>query len=629
MIRRLLLVPALILCVVFAESCTGCSNPGIIGQTDGGNSDGGDGGGGDGGNTTDGGNTIDTGPGDFRLDGGSGGSGTGVTYGPDGGLVLSSNDVNLHYAWIANSSAGTVSKFDTDTGNEVARYYSVIPIDGRGSPNGLVADSTGVVNSPSRTALDLAGNVWIANRAPGLQGSATKIANTLDQCRPLADGGYLTSRDLNGDGRIDTDPDAGEFVRPTNLSDPTQYDSCVLFSTPLGSAGGGGGAVKGRALAVSQGSVEGGSTDGLIWFGHHQDQTVYKLNATNGQPMPVAPDGGLTISLPAWGPYGAAVDSQQRLWLVAATQARLALVDTRTSTLIYGDIAPVVSTGAYGIAVDGRDRVWLASWQSGPTVSRYDHGPGLDAGAGGTWTQFNFSSARSQTGSVLGNTRGIACDDQNICWASGHQSSAGQVAQLIGFNGDDGGTYTFRLPDGGRADFIDATNTATDSITSIGVGLDRSNNIWVNNFGNLTGDAMRITRDGGSVLYTQPQLGNLYTYSDFTGYQLRHFTAPQGRFTRTFAGCGTGTIWGPISWSATLPPNTSVTLYVKVGNNPATLESTTQYGPFTASPANLQAAGVPARSYLQVLFVLSSSDRRNTPTLYSFSVSMSCPPLGG
>ncbi len=282
-----------------------------------------------------------------------------------------------------------------------------------------------------------------------------------------------------------------------------------------------------------------------------------------------------------------------------------------------------------GIAVDGKDRVWLASWLSGPTVSRYDHGPGLDAGVG-TWTQFNFSAARSQTGSVLGNTRGIACDDQNICWASGHQSSGGAaVAQLIGFNGDDGGTYTFNLPGGGHADFIDATDATTESFTSIGVGLDRSNNIWVNNFGGSTGDAMRITRDGGSVLYTQTQAGNLYTYSDFTGYQLRHFTAPQGRFTRTFAGCGTGTVWGPVSWSATLPPNTSVTLYVKAGNTLATLESTQQYGPFTASPANLQAAGVPPRSYLQVLFVLASTDRRNTPTLYAFSVSMSCPPLSG
>src|SRR5713101_2832235 len=407
MIRRLLLVPALVLCAVLIEGCSGCSPTAKLNQnTDGGDAGTDGGGGGDGGSTGDGGGTINTGPGDFHLDAGNGGSGSGVTFGPDGGLVLSSNDVNLHYAWIANSSAGTVSKFDTDTGNEVARYYSVIPIDGLGIPNGLVADSTGVVNSPSRTALDLAGNVWIANRAPGLQGSATKIANTLDQCRPLLDGGYRTSRDLNGNGRIDTDPDAGEFILPTNMADPTQYDSCVLFSTPLGSAGGGGGAVKGRALAVSQGSVEGGSTDGLIWFGHHQDQTVSKLNATNGQPMPVTPDGGLTISLP-WGPYGAAVDSQQRLWLVKQTVSHLALVDTKTNTLINGDIFPDSAlgiSGAYGIAVDGRDRVWLASWQSGPTVSRYDHGPGLDAGVGGTWTQFNFSSARSQTGSVLGNT---------------------------------------------------------------------------------------------------------------------------------------------------------------------------------------------------------------------------------
>src|SRR5258708_4547216 len=93
-------------------------------------------------------------PGDFSLDGGTGGVGNGVTLAPDGGIMLSNNSAALHFAWIANSSAGTVSKFDTATGNEVARYYSVIPIDGLVHTDGGVARLTADhANSPSPTPI--------------------------------------------------------------------------------------------------------------------------------------------------------------------------------------------------------------------------------------------------------------------------------------------------------------------------------------------------------------------------------------------------------------------------------------------------------------------------------------------
>jgi hypothetical protein len=333
-----------------------------------------------------------------------------------------------------------------------------------------------------------------------------------------------------------------------------------------------------------------------------------------------------------WGPYGAAVDGQQRLWLVQATVANLALVDTRTGRLIAGNLPynGPGSSGAYGIAIDGRDRVWVPSWNVGPGAFRYDHGPGLDAGEG-TWSRFDFPNARSQTGSSLGDTRGIAADDQGYIWMSGHESANGgatQLAQLIGFNADDGGVFRFRLPGGGTADFIDATRA--DTTTSIGVGLDSNNDIWVNNFGGSTGNAMRISRDGGTILRTASQAGNLYTYSDFTGYQLLHFTAPRGTFQRDYTGCDVYSIWGPVSWTGTTPPNTSIQLFVKVASSAADLNNTgvPQYGPFNTSPADLQAAGVPRGHYFRVLFILRSTDHQSTPVLTSFTVYESCPPPG-
>jgi hypothetical protein len=335
----------------------------------------------------------------------------------------------------------------------------------------------------------------------------------------------------------------------------------------------------------------------------------------------------MQITLPAWGPYGAAVDSQQRLWVAKAPGdgafAALALIDTSTGNVVNPDIRPPPALGTtsdYGIAIDGKDRVWLASWNSGASVFRYDHGPGLDAGVG-TWTRFDFTGAVSQTGSSLGHTRGVAADDQGYIWASAHKlvSSSTTVAQLIGFNADDGGILPFRFADGGTADFIDATGAGTSE--SIGVGLDSDNNIWVNNY---SGDAMKVNRDGGTVFVTPSQGGNLYTYSDFTGYQLRHFTAPRGIYFHDFLGCDLTTTWGPVTWDAVTPPNTSIVLYVSVANSLAGLNNSgiTQYGPYTTSPASL--SNVPTSGAMRVRFVLSNTDHRSTPILNGFNVSYGC-----
>jgi hypothetical protein len=627
MLRRPIFFTALICLVVLGLNCSGCnsSNSNQDAGPDGGSDGGlkGDGG-------TDSGIIVDgTDPGGITLDGGSGGLGDGVTLGPDGGIVLDSRQIDLHFAWIANNSAGTVSKFDTRTGKEVARYYTVIPQDGLGNPVANV-DYT-QHNSPSRTAIDLYGNVWIANRASALQGTVTKIANDEADCRhSLLDGGVRTSRDLNGDGVIQTNPSAGEFIIPSSATNPNTYDDCVLFSTPLGAPGGAdtsefGCNVKVRALAISRGAIESASA-GDIWAGVYDENRFYKLNSTNGQ-IVTNPDGSQVIvqltnnfrvdGCGTGGPYGAAVDSQQRMWTVPPGTAKLALIDTQTATLINDNITPPFTAGAYGIAVDGKDRVWLPGYGVGAFAYRYDHGPGLSP-TPGTWTQFDFTTARSQIGTLFGQGRGIAVDDQNYAWMSGHYlSGTGSVAQLIGFNVEDGGVWPFP----GDAGFIDATDSSSN--TSIGVGIDSDNNIWVNNY---SGNAMRIFRGDGGVYKTPQQSGTLYTYSDFTGYQLRHFTAPLGRFWRDFQGCGPSTAWLTVTWDATIPPSTAVKLFVRAAATQQALGSAPAYGPFNISPADLRSppGPVPRTGWLRLEFQLTSTDGRSTPVLNSFHLTYTC-----
>jgi hypothetical protein len=146
---------------------------------------------------------------------------------------------------------------------------------------------------------------------------------------------------------------------------------------------------------------------------------------------------------------------------------------------------------------------------------------------------------------------------------------------------------------------------------------------------NRSGNAMRIHRDTGEILRTAQQGAGLYTYSDFTGYQLRNFTAPLGSFRQTFTApeCGTETIWRYVVWDAVVPPKTSIQVFVTVSNVQSELTNPMlRKGPFTSSPADLRAAGVPKGRYLRVEFVMRSDDRQSqlSPKLKSFDVNYEC-----
>ncbi|HTS82775.1 MAG TPA: hypothetical protein VMH40_19390 [Myxococcaceae bacterium] len=591
--------------------------------------------------TVDGGfsGTIDFPPdGGFNLDGGVGTSGDGVTVDPMGRITLNSQDVQINYAWIANWKMGTVSKYDTknllpDGGiHEVGRYISVFPLDGLGRTNHSSAAS---VYNPSRTAIDINGDMWVANFAAntGQYFSVTKVAGSLFNCI-----------DRNGNGKIDTsfdDPnnpapgavygviDPNEYLNPSDPTNPLLYDECVLFTQELGNIN--------PNNAFGEGSIsiaaapEGGPGD--VWVGTWIDRRMWRLDPFTGVPKPIPPGtnvgslpdgGGSYIGVPQIEPYGSAVDRKNRLWVVDRVRNNLVVIDANTQALLSGFITPPSGfsprTG-YGIAVDQLGRVWIPGWGSGPNVSQYDPGTGpIDAG---TWTRFSFPTLTSPQGTTIASPRGITVDDQGIVWVDSDQrsgTSTGSAALAWGFDGTDGGVYLFNPPSGTPTGLIDATSTW--SKTSIGIGLDQDKNLWVNN---QSGNVMRIDRNTGGVTTSPNQAGALYTYSDFTGYQLRHITLSQGSFTQTVAGCSRYAEWDTVIWDAITPPNTSVVLFVR-GSNNTDFTVSQQYGPFTTSPANLQAAPgpVPQFKYLQLQFLLTSKDGTSQPYLLDFNVSSKC-----
>ena len=591
--------------------------------------------------------TIDFPPdGGFNLDGGLGTSGDGVTVDPSGRITLNSQDIEINYAWIANWKMGTVSKFDTknllpDGGiHEVGRYISVFPLDGLGRRNHSTSAS---VYDPSRTAIDINGDMWVANFASHANEyfSVTKVAGNPFNCV-----------DRNGNGKIDTsfdDPSdvanygvitPNEYLNPSDPNNPLLYDECVLFTQELGNINPTG--LFGEGSISIAAAPEGGPGD--VWVGTWIEFQLFgggrmwRLDPFTGVPKTIPagtnmgslPDGGGTyISVP-FEPYGSAVDSKNRLWVVARTRNTVGVIDTNTASLLVNKISPPagVPGGGYGIAVDKLGRVWVPNWGSGPTATRYtpptDGGP-IDAG---TWDVFNYGALTSPSGTKVGQGRGVTVDDDGFVWFSGDRNNLGSAALVWGASVDDGGVRVF---DGGTpTGLVDATSTW--SKTSIGIGLDQNKNLWVNN---STGNVMRIDRNTGGVITSANQAGALYTYSDFTGYQLRHITLNQGSFSQTVAGCSRYAEWDTVTWDAITPPNTSVVLFVR-GSNNLDFTVSQEYGPFGGPPAcsttgttttcnvQLSPGPVPQFKYILLKFLLTSQDGTTQPYLLGFSVTSKC-----
>jgi len=216
-------------------------------------------------------------------------------------LQLNKVPTTFPFAWIANSGEGTVSKIDTATGVEVARY--------RTGPNGGG-------DSPSRTAVDVDGSCWVANRAYGIQGSVVKIRMT---------GG----EDRNGNGVIDTSTGPGDVK-------PWWEDERVVLAVNIGLPN-----ELPRSLAIDG--------DGNVWVGLYNASKYVVLDGLTG---------GAIAEVPVQGyPYGAAIDAHGILWSVTLGWG-IDKVDTATRAYVKS----YYLGGGYGVAVDGEGSVWVGGY---------------------------------------------------------------------------------------------------------------------------------------------------------------------------------------------------------------------------------------------------------------------------
>ncbi len=509
----------------------------------------------------------------------------GVVVAPDGSLRLGSTRTESDFAWIANTRYGTLTKLNLSTGAQIAEYDSVL-VDGTNGaqPPGTECDDESAGNCPSRTAVDLRGNVYVANRAFGNQGTVTKIAGREEDCIDRNGNGRIdTSHDLDADGVIERGA-TGEFLG--------QRDECILWTVDVGRNNG-----VPRALAID--------AEGYVWVGLNQEQRILRLDPSDGGERT-----SVWVSSRNFSPYGAAVASDGTVWFVEGLTGRiLSVVGGAIGVVRTAESSLERCRGSYGIAIDQDDRVWLAGITC-PVAFRYDP-------IGNTW----FEVALPDSGA----TRGIAADDRGYIYVgASHEyiniSPLGvdvgpAIARLTRFRADDGsdlriyGTASVPLPGTG----------------TVGVGLDRNRNVWMIN--QASGTATRVDPDTG-MAREFPVGDTPYTYSDFTGFALRTFTVPNGFLRTLVEGCPSGpTEWERLQWDATTPRGTRVEVRVRTAGTPEALRTATWIGPFTDTPVELSAPPGPVGSgrLMEIELTLTSDDEGNTPRVQGVDVQLNCP----
>jgi sugar lactone lactonase YvrE len=273
---------------------------------------------------------------------------SGVDLNVDGYIVLDSTKVNMQFIWIANSGEGTVSKLKTTTGQEEGRYI--------------------VCSDPSRTSVDLYGDVWVGCRGDG--GVAKILVHEL-MCTDANGNGVIdTSRDTNGNGHIE----GGEML-------PGGQDECIKFIVhPGGSCT--------RAVGVDK--------ENHAWVGEWNASMLRRLHPDDGHTVQ-------EIAIPA-NPYGLVIDEKGVIWVSGRGGSILIRADPANGNVT--SLSPGGGYDPYGITLDYKGRVWTANCCGNTVAWRYDPQNG----------QWNSAGVHNRPRGLVGSLDGfvyVANDESN------------------------------------------------------------------------------------------------------------------------------------------------------------------------------------------------------------------------
>jgi hypothetical protein len=382
------------------------------------------------------------GGGDEKFDIAEGGSGGGAGDCDEDGNPDDEYDFSV--IWISNSTEGTVSKIDTVTATELARYRT-----GPGAPD------------PSRTSVNLLGDVAVANRA----GSVTKIAAKEEHCV-----------DADGDGTIRTSQGPDDVLA-------WGEDECVLWHHDIDFPEG---------LTANTGGPRGIAWDGgrpgedpchphpRVWVGWRaQPDTKVIVRRLDGDTGEVDAEVEVTGWQGNWdhGTYGGAANREGDFWGLG-TLGTLIKVDAETIEVERFDIPS--AHVLYGIALDAEGTPWLGGWEG--HIWRFD--PELDQ-----WQDMGAAGGPTRL-------RGLAVDEEGHAWLAGNAPCALVQYDTLG------------------EELINGNIELPGCSEPVGVSIDVEGSVWVVDRG--ANVAFKVQPDSYTVETVEGLVGP-YTYSDMTG----------------------------------------------------------------------------------------------------------------
>ena len=410
-------------------------------------------------------------------------------------LQLDSKAQNLDFVWVAVSTKGTIVKINAETGQIVGEFFT--------SPAGQPRD-------PSRTTVDLNGNVWNTNR----EGNSVVHVGLVEngQCK-----------DRNGNGIIDTSTGFGDIRAWTNAGGAdtnggvtTATDECILHYTKVNSFGT-------RHLSITK--------ENDVWVSGLSGRRFDLLDGVTGQIKRAEPTVG-------FGGYGGLIDKNGVIW---SSNPMLRWDTSKPLTGPNGGNWLGYNHPSYGLCIDSGGNVWNSSFGDGRIRKFAPNGTLI-----GT---FNQGDAFAQ---------GCVVDRNDHVWVA-HSLNRSTVGHL-----KNDGTYVGTIPVGSGP-----TGVAVDASGKIWATNYNSRTVSrINpNLGPLSTDG--VTRVGAVEFTTRDLGGNPYNYSDMTGSTLSGIPST-GTWTTIFDSGIVGAEWGRIGWTARVCGDAAITVSVASSTNGTT-----------------------------------------------------------
>ncbi len=417
--------------------------------------------------------------------------------------------------WIANTGEHTVSKIDTDTGKELARYRTHF--------------NSG---SPSRTAVDRDGNVYVLNR--------TFTNRPMELFKILASGGIDrngngvidTSSDLNNNGRttLNATADPNEVLPLTDLNGNNIVDDNEIRDERIGWV-----SRVANSSTINYGRSLSLDPQGNLWLGDYYNSRYWKISSVDGSIL------GGPFSVAGNTPYGSAVDRNGILWGASLGNTLLRLDTNNTNpTAANGGVTVLNHStfgGDYGIAL-ANNKVYQSNYSNR------------------NWTQYDPVTGQFSTPAYPNRsyyTYGIAVDSQGNIF--GGRSNSGVVKWR---------------PDG---TVVCEAGVQPGAGGQHGVIVDSNNDVWLINLGSNTVSKYRGSDCG--FLGVFPVGSSPYTYSDATGITAFTNTLASGKWSVVQDGENAGTKWGTVTWNAeqqgNIPNGASIVVAVRTADTQAGL----------------------------------------------------------